>query len=720
MGNSGVQQGGNSDLPRWVVPVIAGLVGAIAFIASMGAAKVHPANIDWLMHADYALHFLGWHLYRAGPWTWPIGATPLHIWPVGSSIGLTDSIPIFAFLFKPLDPVLPPIFQFIGIWLTTSYALQGVFGALLMAIATPRPVLQFLGALLFIFSPPLVFRLGHAALTAHWLVLAALWLSLKEGGDTPTLRRAAAWALLAAVTAAIQPYILVMIVALMGAAYLRQFLAAPRRLLTIATHAALGLAAAWVALWQSGSLMVAAGDGLGIGGFGEWSANLLTFIMPTEPLTLTAPGVIRYARPPQYEGYAYLGAGLLLLGVIVLAAGVRSRPAPGWAGRIWPYLPLLAALLFLAVMAFGQPVGFGSRILFTYDSSWWGPFRIFRTNGRMIWAVFYAVVVAILFAVTRFRYRTAVGVLSLGVLVQAVDLSPAPAFIADAGLHGFRSPLNSRFWDIAAPHYQRIILIPSNLCERNGYVDYLAFALLAGRHRMAINAGTTARYDVPRAAQYCKALEQEMAAGLTTPGSLYVLRRDLLAQVARPVGANGPICTSVDGLGVCVAADSYAPWRDDYEIPRANLPRNGDLEEFYTALDALYRDALGRPPESRPDTASRRVDALARYLANRSDGCSHEEAEARTLAIAQGYRDPAACETFSSRPALPPGVDTYAFARRYVETMGQRSDIAATTTHLDLEAEAAWLQEYVALRLAGQPHRSAIEAVIEQVRRPSR
>ena len=58
------------------------------------------------MHADFRLHFLGWHLYRASPWTWPIGATPFQIWPVGSSIGLTDSIPIFAFLFKPLDPLL--------------------------------------------------------------------------------------------------------------------------------------------------------------------------------------------------------------------------------------------------------------------------------------------------------------------------------------------------------------------------------------------------------------------------------------------------------------------------------------------------------------------------------------------------------------------------------------------------------------------------------------
>ena len=67
----------------WVVPVVAGLIGAAVMTVCLGPALVDPTNIDWLMHADYRLHFLGWHLYRGGPWTLPIGASPLLIWPVG-------------------------------------------------------------------------------------------------------------------------------------------------------------------------------------------------------------------------------------------------------------------------------------------------------------------------------------------------------------------------------------------------------------------------------------------------------------------------------------------------------------------------------------------------------------------------------------------------------------------------------------------------------------
>ena len=721
METSGVPEGTGPDLPRWVVPAIAGLVGAVALIASLGPSVVHPTNIDWLMHADYRLHFLGWHLYRASPWTLPIGATPLHIWPVGSSVGLTDSMPVASVFFKLLDPLLPPIFQFIGLWFAASYALQGVFGALLMRLATPRPVLQFLGAILFVLSPPLIFRLPHAALTAHWLVLAALWLSLKEDADTPSLRRAAAWALLASMTAAIQPYILLMVVVLMLAASLRQALAAPRRLATIAAHVALGLAAAWITLWQSGSFMVAADDGLSIGGFGEWSANLLTFIMPTEALSLLSPGPIAYARVTQYEGYAYLGAGTLLLGLVVLATRVTSRPSPGWTRRAWPHLPLILALLFLAVMAFGQPVTFGPRVLFTYDGSWWGPLKIFRTNGRMIWPLYYAVIAAIVFAATRFRYRTALGLLTMAVVVQAVDLAPAPRFIGDTGLYGFRNPLNSRFWDIAAPHYQRLILIPSNLCERNGYVEYSAFALLAGRHRMAINSGMTARYDVPRARVYCGQLDQEVRDGLITAGSLYVVRRDMLSRVAPLAAANGSTCTTIDGFGVCFSADSYRQWRQDFEIPRAKLPPTEEFVRFYAVLSEIYRSALGRPARTTPETTDRRIDALVRYLADRLEGCGHDEAVARTLGVAAGEGEPSPCSPLATgEGSLPPADQTYAFAVRYQEASAARPGSSSSSTHVDLEGEAVWLQTYTSHRLQGRSERDAIEAVLDSIRHPAR
>jgi hypothetical protein len=557
---------GQKTTEAWFVPAVAGLMGAIVEIAALGPAIVHPENIDWLMRGDFSLHFLGWHLYRSGPWTWPLGATPHLIWPVGSSVGLTDSIPLTAVTFKVFDPWLPPTFQFIGLWLVACFALQGIFGVLLMRLATPRPTLQLLGAALFIMSPPLIYRLGHAALSAHWVLLAALWLSLKESAEAPSWRRSLGWALLGGVTAAIQPYLLLMVALLMLADFARQALAAPSRLPTIVAHAGLGLGVAWAALWQSGSFIVPSESGLAIGGFGAYSSNLLTFIMPTEGWSLLWPGPIPYANRLQYEGYAYMGMGTLVLGLVVAIAGTRRLDWTAWKHWTWRYGPLVAALTLLALMALGPAITAGPYTLFKYDPHWWGPLGIFRTNGRMIWPLFYATVTAVAFAAVRFKPRAAVVMLSAAVLLQAVDVAGMTRFVGEVGIYGFRDPLNSRFWRVAAPHYQRLILVPTNVCDRNGFIDYLPFLVLAGREGLAVNAGTTARYDVRRAADYCQVLQHEVEGGLGAPGSLYVVRPDLLPRVAPQAEAAGSTCIQVDGYGVCYAAASERAWKDAFPI----------------------------------------------------------------------------------------------------------------------------------------------------------
>jgi hypothetical protein len=477
-------------------------------------------------------------------------------------VGLTDSVPIAAVFFKLFDPWLPPVFQFIGIWLVLCFALQGVFGALLMQLATPRPALQFLGAVLLILCPPLVFRLPHAALTAHWLLLAALWLSLQEGADTPSHARAAGWAVLCFAAAAIQPYLMLMVIVLMLAAHARVFLNARRRWATVALQAAFAIAAAWIGLWQSGSLMVPAEEGLAMGGFGAYAANLLTFVMPTEGRTLLSPGPISYANGLQYEGYAYLGLGTAILGLAMAAAGLRSIRSDGVPLHLWRHVPLLLALLFLWVMALGPAITAGSRTLVTYDGWWWGPFTIFRSSGRMIWPVYYALVTVILFAAVRCKPRVAIAMLGAAVVVQAIDLWGMRHYVGEVGIYGFRDPLVSRFWTVAPPHYPRGILYPSNLCGRDGAVDHQPFSMLAARHRLPINAGSTARFDRRRAAAYCQTLEPEIRGGMATPGTLYVVRRDLLTRLAAVAAAAGTVCMEVDAFGVCFSAESQRAWDD--------------------------------------------------------------------------------------------------------------------------------------------------------------
>jgi hypothetical protein len=357
-----------------------------------------------------------------------------------------------------------------------------------------------------------------------------------------------------------------MVVILMLAAFARQGATAPRRVVTVAVHAGIAGAAAWLALWQSGSLMVPASSGLAVGGFGQFSANLLTFVMPTEWRTLLTPGLFGYADSLQYEGYAYLGLGALLLGASVIVASAASGQWRPSGGSLRRHLALVAAVSVLALMAVGPTITAGRMVLFEYDPRWWGPFTIFRTSGRMIWPLFYATLTAILFRAARFRYSTAVALLSVAVALQAVDLAGMSRFVGEVGVRGVRDPLNSPFWRVVPGHYERLILVPSNLCGRDGAVDATPFLMIAARERLPINAGATARYDMQRAADYCEVLAADVRAGVATPGSLYVIRGDLLPRVAPQAEANGSTCISVDGFGVCYVAESARAWQDAFAV----------------------------------------------------------------------------------------------------------------------------------------------------------
>ena len=701
----------------WTVPLLAGLLGATGFTACLGPSQVDPTNIDWLMRGDFGLHFLGFHLYRHGPWTLPLGAAPLLIWPVGSSVGLTDAIPVLAFVFKLIDPLLPENFQFIGLWLVLSFALQGLFGALLMRLATPNPVLQLLGAMLLILSPPLIFRIGHAALTAHWLLLASLWLSLRTDADIPSWRLTAAWAAVGFLAAAIQPYLLLMVMLLLLAAHVRQFIAGPKRFMRIALHLLLCCAAAGLALWQSGSLGVTAESGLELGGFGAWSANLVSLISPTEWETVFFPGPFGYQRFEQYEGYAYLGAGTFFLAAIAFISFLWQLTIVrgfSWPRGIWRHAPMLAALLFLFAMALGPGITLGPRVLYAYDPAWWGPLRIFRTNGRMIWPVFYAVVVGILFAIGRLSNRRAVALCIIGVALQAVDLAGMAERVRDVGRFGFRDPLRSDFWTVVPPHYKRLVLIPTNLCTRDGFVDFFPFALLAGRFSMPINAGSTARFDWQKTLAYCHELDREIRDGLRSPDSLYIVRVDHLPLVLPRTGET-PMCTVVDRYGVCFAPETYARWRDAYDVVRSKLPAQEEFVQFYSELNAFYRDSLGRPSRETGIDTGARLEGFVRYLAFRVEGCGHAEAGRRALSYVAGKRERELCAPAARDRDFPPLDQTYEFNVKLDQALRERSE-PGHTSFVDLEGEAVWLQAYARERATGVTAREARAAVLARVR----
>ena len=160
--------------------LLGALLGLAVFLLLYGFGPLNVTNDAFLrggyVEQDIQQHSAGCLFYRQSPLGLPLCFTQRINWPAGLSVAFTDSIPLFAALFRLLSPLLPSTFQYFGIYTLLCFMLQGGFGALLAGLFTRRTLPALLGAVPFVVSPILLERaFRHTSLAAHFLILGALY-----------------------------------------------------------------------------------------------------------------------------------------------------------------------------------------------------------------------------------------------------------------------------------------------------------------------------------------------------------------------------------------------------------------------------------------------------------------------------------------------------------------------------------------------------------------
>ncbi|RKG86136.1 hypothetical protein D7W82_17640 [Corallococcus sp. CA049B] len=462
-------------------------------------------------------------------------------------MALTDGNPWAALLFKPLSPLLPVDFQYTGPWLALCYALMGYFGARLVETVSPRPVPMVLGGTLLALSPVMAARFGHPTLCAHWLLLALLWLNLRDIPDARAATRSLGLAaLFNAIAAGTHPYWVAMLMPLTLALGVRL---AWSRKLGPARVAALcgGIAALDVGLFALFGYF--GGGGLGAEGFGDFSADLATLVNPMGwgRLLPDLP-----AAPRQGEGFGYLGAGALLLGVVAcvsLFARRREARTLDWR-RV---LPVALVVLLMAVYALssrvtwlGQPVAdLGALYAPLVKAT-----NAFRASGRFIWPLHYLLVVGAVLVVARlWRGVPAVTVaaLTVALALQAYDVrEEKSALFKPVRFHRLKSPE----WDALKGSYQHLALFPPQVQWVCRYDEPLvnALAYQAYRLKLTFNSGYASRTPEALAAE-CRA---PLPAGGLDASTAYVV----LPPHVQPFLDAGARCGLVEDLPVCVVGSN--------------------------------------------------------------------------------------------------------------------------------------------------------------------
>ena len=542
---------------RWPRLVAAGL-GLAWYLVAGGWSTLSPTNISWVFHSDWRQHWMGWLFFRDAPWTFPLGSVPSLLYPAGTSIGFTDSNPIVSILLKPFSPWLPAEFQFIGPWLAFCFICQGYFGAALASLVTKDKAQQVLAAMMFVGSPVLGVRMGHDTLCAQWILLALLYLGLREYAGAGEASRALWQAVaLVAFAAGTHPYLAAMSFVLALAVFVR-FLAdrlcSPVR--AAATAGATGASMLGM-FWVIGYL--SSGESVASSGFGDYSSDLLTLINPGG-LSHVFLDKLRFpTQGRQWEGIGFLGLGGLA--AVVMAAVHLITARPRVARRVWI---MGGACVLLGCYALSKEITFAGTTILDV-SALYAPFTgivsAFRASGRFIWPLHYVMLLAGLWGVMRIGERRSPSIgaaaLVVAVVLQITDLRLDRVWLAPKN---FRQAPAAAF-ALAQGKFKHMALVPMQVLGvcGNPYEEDHAyrFMLLAYRLKLTYNSGIYARVDAPRIARACLALEQDVDAGKIDPGTIYVVAPAYLERFR----ALGGACGRFDGDWICVGKDSDERFR---------------------------------------------------------------------------------------------------------------------------------------------------------------
>ena len=409
------------------------LMGALMFIAVFGVRVINPLYDAWIFATsdpDIKQHYLGWCHFRTTPWHFPLGLIDSLSYPYPQSCLWTDSIPLFALFFKLFRSVLPEIFQYLGLYGLIAMALMGGFSALLVQRVTRghngENILPFLGVFPFILCPAILQRMFyHTSLSAHFFIIASLLIFLDRPHEYTAKKLFFRWSLLSVLVIFVHPYLWAMTTVIEFFSLTEEYLITRRwKRPVICFILTIGIAV--FGLFLQGAFY---GNVPMSYSMGDYEANLLTFINPMG-FSKFLPS-IELASGSQYEGFGYLGLGMLILSLIAATtAGFklisRRRQISAYIeNHITQLLLIIAALCFFA-FALLPHISLGKYTLLhiSFPKYIEAIVGIFRSTGRFIWVVVYIVFAGVFYILSKYvNYRGLIPLLLICLLLQAADLS---------------------------------------------------------------------------------------------------------------------------------------------------------------------------------------------------------------------------------------------------------------------------------------------------------
>lgn len=498
------------------------ITGVILFILLYGIKVLKFTNVDWLMNSgDLSQHYLGWEFFRDSAWTFPLGMIKGLGYPFGVAVSYMDSIPLFAILFKFLNPILPKNFQYFGLFGLLCFGLQGGFTAIIVRKYVENFIIAIVSCGFMVLSPIMLRRMFiHTALGAHWIILCSIAIWVYRDYFKTLKSKVIVWWSLSAITVLIHPYFIPMIMAMLLVYLIDEFIEYKDVKSPIAIVLS-SLFAIVFTFWIIGGFTGESFESVGLGFF-SMNINALfnpqgwsKFILKAFPL----------ATGGQYEGFQYLGLGIIIMIPIAIGIILYKKKASKINIKDFfkNYGSVILAVIILFIVSISNVITFNNKVVFSYKLPKFieGLLGIFRSTGRLFWPVTYGISLAIIISLGKNikNNKIAAILLSLFLIFQVGDISNVLKekhnyYTSDIK---FETPLKSDFWKDAGKIFKHIVILPPNT-STFGY-----FGKYATEYDMTISTGYFARGPYTKIDNYAEDVIKNLKEGKAEEDTLYII-----------------------------------------------------------------------------------------------------------------------------------------------------------------------------------------------------
>jgi hypothetical protein len=481
----------------------------ILIYISSGLRVINPKYFDWLSFGDGTAE-ISWEFFRNQPlFQFPLGLNPQYGLEVSSTAAFDGQIPIMSFVLHPFENLLPERFQYYGLFIYFTFALNYYFARRIFQYLRFNDYQSIVSGIILATSPVILNRFienTHYSLTSAWIIFAAILLSLQRN------IKFISWIFVIAFSILIHLYFLpfILLIYIFTLFYeIRNNAIKWNYVFVVAALASISIFLMSVTGYFFGGI-----SGKDVG-YGLFRSTLLSLI-DSSGWSRIIPDI---AEPDgAYEGFAFVGTSTIILLVISLILMKRI----GTAKASVSLKPLWISAIILFLFSLSNKIAIGKLELFNFPVPDLMSLitNTYRSSGRFSWLlVFILFIFTTYYLSIKLSGKTFSILLTFVLLIHLVDIQFQLVSQKSVKFQTrFESNLKDKAWNSISQCYKNLRVYPPTV----GVDNYYEFLNIAYKQNLGINTGRFSRVNQNTILGAYDLMHKEFNTGTYRTDSFYV------------------------------------------------------------------------------------------------------------------------------------------------------------------------------------------------------